>query len=192
LERTQARLLPCEHDHVIFTLPHELTALWQSNREWCADHLFKASAETLKELLEDERYLGAEVGLISALHTWGRTLSFPPHVHVLVTGGGLDDEQWRAVKNGYLLPVGVLKAKFRGKWLSGLNEATATGDVTLRPQTGPPSTGPRCCERSRARRGMSASRAPIGMAMASQTISRATCAAAPSRIIASSRPRLNA
>jgi len=133
LERTQARLLPCEHYHVIFTLPHELTALWQCNREWCADHLFKASAQTLKELLGDARYLGAEVGLLSALHTWGRTLSFHPHVHVLVTGGGLDGEQWRPLKNGYLLPVGVLKAKFRGKWVSWLNEAYAAGEVNLPP-----------------------------------------------------------
>jgi len=73
------------------------------------------------------------VGLLSALHTWGRTLSFHPHVHVLVTGGGLDGEQWRPLKNGYLLPVGVLKAKFRGKWLSWLNEAYAAGEVNLPP-----------------------------------------------------------
>ena len=137
LERTQARLLPCDHYHVIFTLPHELTALWQYNREWCSDHLFKASAETLKELLADARYLGAEVGLLSALHTWGRTLSYHPHVHVLVTGGGLQGESWRAIKKDYLLPVGVLKATFRGKWLSWLNEGYATGALTLPPDCTP-------------------------------------------------------
>lgn len=132
LERTQARLLPCDHYHVVFTLPHELTALWHDNRQWCADHLFKASAQTLKELLGDERYLGAEVGLLSALHTWGRTLSKHPHVHVLVTGGGLaQDGAWRAVKQDFLLPVAVIKAKFRGKWLSWLNDAWAGGALTL-------------------------------------------------------------
>ncbi len=137
LERTQARLLPCDHYHVIFTLPHELNALWQYNREWCSDHLFKASAETLKQLLADEKYLGAEVGLLSALHTWGRTLSEHPHVHVLVTGGGLNGAHWHPVKHDFLLPVGVIKAKFRGKWLTWLNDADAAGELTRPPDWTP-------------------------------------------------------
>ena len=115
LDKTQARLLPCDHYHVVFTLPHELNEIWQYNRRWSADHLFKASAETLRQLLSDERYLGADVGLLALLHTWGRTAAFHPHVHVLVTGGGLRGDQWRALKKDFLLPVGVLKAKFRGK-----------------------------------------------------------------------------
>ena len=127
LEQTQARLLPCDHYHVVFTLPHELNELWRYNRAWSADHLFKAAAETLRELLKDERYLGAEAGLLASLHTWGRTASFHPHVHVLVTGGGLRGDQWCPVKQDFLLPVGVLKAKFRGKWLSWLNAADARG-----------------------------------------------------------------
>lgn len=131
LEKVQSRLLPCDHYHVVFTLPHELNALWQYNRSWCSDHLFKASAETLKQLLADEKYLGAEVGMLSALHTWGRTLSFHPHVHVLVSGGGLKGKEWKTVKNDFLLPVGVIKAKFRGKWLSWLNEAYEAGELTL-------------------------------------------------------------
>jgi len=133
LEKTKARLLPCDHYHVVFTLPHELNAIWHYNRHWCSDHLFKASSETLQQLLKDERYLGARVGMLSSLHTWGRTLSFHPHVHVLVTGGGLAGEQWRTVNNNFLLPVGVLKAKFRGKWLTWLNKAYADGDLKLPP-----------------------------------------------------------
>ena len=191
LERTQARLLPCDHYHVVFTLPHVLNALWQYNREWCSDHLFKATAETLKELLSDDKYLGAEVGLLSALHTWGRTLSFHPHVHVLVTGGGLDrNGAWRPVENGYLLPVGVVKAKFRGKWLTWLNDAYAAGDLTLPPDW----TLERWTQvlRTIARttwnvRIQGAYRHGHGVA---KTISRAICAVAPSRIIASSRSRL--
>jgi hypothetical protein len=116
---------------VVFTLPHELNEIWQFNRQWSADHLFKASAETLRELLKDERYLGADVGLLASLHTWGRTASFHPHVHVLVTGGGLRGARWRPPAKDFLLPVGVLKAKFRGKWLSWLNAAYAQGDLTL-------------------------------------------------------------
>jgi len=133
LEKTKARLLPCDHYHVVFTLPHELNPLWHYNRHWCSDHLFKASSETLQQLLTDERYLGGQVGMLSSLHTWGRTLSFHPHVHVLVTGGGLSNKQWRTVENDFLLPVGVIKAKFRGKWLSWLNQAYASGELKLPP-----------------------------------------------------------
>jgi hypothetical protein len=131
LDKTQARLLPCDHYHVVFTLPHELNEVWQYNRRWSADHLFKASAETLRQLLSDERYLGADVGLLASLHTWGRTASFHPHVHVLVTGGGLRGDRWCGLRKDFLLPVGVLKAKFRGKWLSWLNAAYAQGDLKL-------------------------------------------------------------
>lgn len=131
LERIEARLIPCDHFHVVFTLPHELNALWHYNRRWCSDKLFEASSETLRQLLSDERYLGAEVGMVSVLHTWGRTLSFHPHVHVLVSGGGLAGDTWRTASHDYLLPVAVLKAKFRGKWLSWLNSAYAAGDIEL-------------------------------------------------------------
>ncbi|MES9853623.1 MAG: transposase [Candidatus Thiodiazotropha sp. L084R] len=131
LEKIKAKLLPCDHYHVVFTLPHELNAIWQYNRSWCSDRLFQATAETLRELLKDERYLGAEVGLISSLHTWGRTFVFHPHMHVLVTGLGLRREETRQLEKDFLLPVGVLKAKFRGKWLSYLNQAYDRGDITL-------------------------------------------------------------
>lgn len=131
LKQAQARLLPCDHFHVVFTLPHELNEVWQYNRRWCADKLFKAAAETLRELLGDERYLGAEPGMLMSLHTWGRTLSFHPHVHVLVTGGGVRAGRWKGVAKDYLLPVGVVKAKFRGKWLSWLNAGYARCELTL-------------------------------------------------------------
>lgn len=132
LEKIQHRLLNCDHYHVVFTLPHELNAVWQHNRAWCSDHLFRAAVETLKQLLADERFLGAEVGIVAALHTWGRTLSFHPHVHLLVTGGGLTPQgQWRECQRDFLLPVGVIKAKFRGKWLDWLNTAYRNGELRL-------------------------------------------------------------
>jgi len=133
LERIEARLIPTDHFHVVFTLPHELNPLWHYNRRWCSDRLFKASSETLRQLLADERYLGAEVGMVGVLHTWGRTLSFHPHVHLLVSGGGRAGDNWRAARHDYLLPVAVLKAKFRGKWLSWLNAAYAAGEIELPP-----------------------------------------------------------
>jgi hypothetical protein len=131
LDKIKAKLLPCDHYHVVFTLPHELNAIWHYNRSWCSDRLFQASAETLRELLKDERYLGAEVGMISSLHTWGRTYIFHPHMHVLVTGFGLQGKDICRVTNDFLLPVGVLKAKFRGKWLSYLNQAYDQGKIKL-------------------------------------------------------------
>jgi len=131
LDKTQSRLLKCDHYHVVFTLPHELNEVWQFNRQWSTEHLFKAAAETLQQLLRDERYLGADVGILASIHTWGRTLSFHPHVHILVTGGGLSSGKWRPLKKDFLLPVGVLKAKFRGKWLSWLNTAYAQGKLHL-------------------------------------------------------------
>jgi hypothetical protein len=132
LERTKERLIACDHYHVIISLPHELNELWKYNRHWCSDRLFNASVETLRELLSDEKYLGADVGIIGALHTWGRTLSFHPHLHLLVTGGGVSkDGEWKEAKRDFLLPVGVIKAKFRGKWMSWLNSAYANGDITL-------------------------------------------------------------
>jgi len=133
LEKTKARMLSCDHYHVVFTLPHELNAIWHYNRHWCSDHLFKATSETLAQLLKDDRYLGAQVGMLSSLHTWSRTQSFHPHMHILVTGGGLSGKEWRTVNNDFLLPVGVLKAKFRGKWLAWLNKAYADGDLILPP-----------------------------------------------------------
>jgi hypothetical protein len=134
LEMIEQRLLPCDHFHVVFTLPHELNALWCYNRAWSADHLFRAGAETLQQLLDDERHLSATVGMLASLHTWGRTLSFHPHVHVLVTGGGLTGGEWRSCRRDYLLPAAVLKAKFRGKWLAWLNAAYAKGDLILPPE----------------------------------------------------------
>ena len=85
----QARLLACDHYHVIFTLPHELNPLWLANVPVMTTLLFQAVRDTLGTLLADPKYLGAQPGIIAALHTWSQTLVLHPHVHCLVTGGGL-------------------------------------------------------------------------------------------------------
>jgi hypothetical protein len=120
-----AQLLPCDHFHVIFTLPHELEPLWHVQRARMQELLFACVRDTLLELLGDAKYLGARPGVIATLHTWGRTLSFHPHVHCLVTGGGFMGSGWRSVRNGYLLPVRVVRKLFRGKLLAALREALA-------------------------------------------------------------------
>ena len=85
----QARLLACDHYHVIFTLPHELNPLWLANVSVMTTLLFQAVRDTLGTLLADPKYLGAQPGILAALHTWSQTLVLHPHVHCLVTGGGL-------------------------------------------------------------------------------------------------------
>jgi len=128
----RARLLACDHYHVIFTLPHDLNPLWLANVPVMTTLLFQAVRDTLGTLLADPKYLGAQPGIIAALHTWSQTLVLHPHVHCLVTGGGLTASgTWQAVRHGFLLPARVVMAVFRGKMLAGLRQAWARGEVTL-------------------------------------------------------------
>ncbi len=130
----QERLLPCDHYHVVFTLPHDLLELWQLNRKRLSDHLFRAARETIFQLLGDDKHLGGQPGMMAALHTWGRTLSLHPHLHCLITGGGLlPDGRWRSSHGGYLLPVRVVKALFRGKMMAFLRRDLDRGDLALPP-----------------------------------------------------------
>lgn len=117
------RLLPCEHFHAVFTLPHEFVALWAFNREVLSNALLDSARESVMQLCADPRHLGARVGLLMALHTWGRTLSQHPHVHCLISAGGIDpDGQWKGSRSTYLVPVKALSALFRGKLLARLSE----------------------------------------------------------------------
>ena len=131
VEGQQARLLACDHHHVVFTLAHELLELWSWNRAWFVDALFRAVRDTLMTLLADERHLGALPGIVMALNTWGRTMNRHPHIHCLVTGGGLiDARQWQAVRGEYLLLVRVVKAFYKGKLLGRLRAALKEGTLT--------------------------------------------------------------
>ena len=128
----RARLLACDHYHVIFTLPHDLNPLWLANVPMMTTLLFQAVRDTLCTLLADPKYLGAQPGIIAALHTWSQTLMLHPHLHCLVTGGGLTpDGSWKAVRNGFLLPVRVVMAVFRGKLLAAIRQALAHEALAL-------------------------------------------------------------
>ena len=128
----RARLLACDHYHVIFTLPHDLNPLWLANVPVMTTLLFQAVRDTLCTLLADPKYLGAQPGILAALHTWSQTLVLHPHVHCLVTGGGLPPEgQWKAVRHGFLLPVRVVMAVFRGKLLAMIRQALAREELAL-------------------------------------------------------------
>jgi hypothetical protein len=131
LEARKARLLETHYFHVVFTLPQELRPLALNNRRLVFDLLFEAAAQTLLELARDAKRLGALPGFTAVLHTWTRALSFHPHLHVIVTGGGLSvDHHWKSVRGGrFLFPVKVLSRLFRGKFLAGLVRARQAGHL---------------------------------------------------------------
>lgn len=130
IEGRKARLLPVDYFHVVFTVPDdEINGLALRNRELFFDALFTAGSQTLLALGRDNKRLGAQLGLTAVLHTWTRDLRFHPHLHCIVTGGGLslDGTQWKATRQGYLFPVRVLSDLFRGKLLDIFNDAFHEG-----------------------------------------------------------------
>ncbi len=131
LERRLEHLLPVPYFHVVFTVPRELNALMLGNKAMLYALLLRTAARTLQEIATDPDRLGAEVGFTSVLHTWGQNLLFHPHVHCVVTGGGLspDRSQWRPARSDYLLPVRVLSRLFRGKLLAALQSLWRTGEL---------------------------------------------------------------
>lgn len=141
-ERSQRRwaqaqleqLLPCAHFHLIFTLPHAFIALWAFNRAWMNQLLFDCTRQSVLELCAVPRHLGAEPGLLMALHTWGRTLSQHPHVHCLASAGGIDPSgQWRNSRSNFLVPLKPLQHLFRGKFLAHVKRALDAGRLALPP-----------------------------------------------------------
>lgn len=128
LARLTSQLLPCDHAHIIFTVPEQLNRFWQFNRVALAALLMKAARRTIETLLADPVHLGAKPGIISALHTWGRNLSIHPHVHCLVTAGGVSaDGTFIRPKKSILVPGRMVKAMFRGKLTDYLKRAVRSG-----------------------------------------------------------------
>jgi hypothetical protein len=130
--RQRARLLACDHDHVLVTLPHDRTPLWLAPVPVMTTLLLQAVRDTRGSLLADPPYLGAQPGIMAALHTWSQPLVRHPHLPCLVTGGGrTPDGQWKVVRHGVLLPARVVMAMFRGKLLAAIRQAWARAALTL-------------------------------------------------------------
>lgn len=130
LAREAESLLPVEYHHVVFTLPAGVRPVGLVNPVAVYDALLGAAAEAVREVAADPRHLGAEVGLLLVLHTWGQTLSYHPHAHGIATGGGLTpDGRWRACRPGFFLPVRVLGRVFRGKFVARVRAAFAAGKL---------------------------------------------------------------
>jgi hypothetical protein len=125
LAARQQELLPVDYYHLVFSVPHTLVPLIWQNQRVLFKLLFDASAATLIEVAADPKRLGAEIGFLSVLHTWGQTLQPHPHIHCVVPGGGLspDHTQWIRAPNRFFLPVKVLSRVFRGKFVAGLQRA---------------------------------------------------------------------
>ncbi len=129
IDARKERTLPVHHFHVVFTLPAELRPLAKANREVVYSMLFREAGRTLLALGRSR--LGATLGVTEVLHTWTRTLTYHPHVHCIVTGGGLslDGTRWVSTSKRYLFPVKVLSRLFRGKFLAALRQARAVGEL---------------------------------------------------------------
>jgi hypothetical protein len=139
VEARSERLLPVAYFHVVFTLPAELRAVAKLNRRLVFDAMFAAAGATLVELGLDPKRLGGLLGVTAVLHTWRRDLGFHPHLHCIVTGGGWSaaEQRWSSARAGYLLPVAVLGAMFRGKLLRALGDAHDAGKLRLPDEHGP-------------------------------------------------------
>src|SRR6516165_3388796 len=133
-------LLPVEYHHVVFTLPAEVAEIALANPAVLYDLLMRSAAATLRAAAANPKRLGAVVGVLLVLHTWGQNLHHHPHVHGVVTGGGLSCDasaqidaapRWVACRPGFFLPVRVLSRVFRGKFLDGLRNAFEQGELVL-------------------------------------------------------------
>lgn len=133
LSERQKELLPVRYVHVVFTLPHYLSPLALANKRILYDLLFRASAATLLEIAADPKHLGADIGFMSVLHTWGQNVLHHPHVHCVIPAGGLspDHQQWVHPRYAFFLPVKVLSRVFRGKFTAGLNRAFRKGQLVF-------------------------------------------------------------
>jgi len=124
VDKLSSNLLPVRYFHIVFTIPCELNRLTLVNQKCLYDILFKAASETLLMLAKDKKYLYANTGLVAVLHTWGQNLMEHPHLHTLVPAGGWDEntQYWKSSRNNFFIPVKVISAVFRGKFLSMLKQ----------------------------------------------------------------------
>jgi hypothetical protein len=124
IEKQEQSLLNVGYFHVVFTIPNDLNTLMYQNQDVMYSLFFKAVSETIMELCQNKKYLGAKPGITAVLHTWGQNLNYHPHIHCIIPGGGLTDaSKWVYSRKKFFIPVKVLTKKFRGKFLAYLRQA---------------------------------------------------------------------
>jgi hypothetical protein len=131
LDEQRAQLLPVHYFHVVFTLPDQLAQVSLQNKRVVYNILFRAANESLRRIAQDPKHLGAQIGFLAVLHTWGQTLMPHPHLHCVVPGGGLslDGRRWIRCRPNFFLPVKVLSRLFRGLFLHYLSQAFQRGEL---------------------------------------------------------------
>ena len=130
LEKQQNLLLPVPYFLLTFTLPDALRGLTRSQQRLIYSTLFRTSAAAAQKLSLDPRYVGGQIGMVGVLHTWGRDLTYHPHVHYLVPAGGMDDNgEWLPVRNNFLFPVKALSKIFRAKFRDALQGEECFGKI---------------------------------------------------------------
>ncbi len=131
--KRKADLLPVDYFHVVFTIPAQLAPLALQNKRVVYDILFAAASSTLLKVAADAKHLGAEIGFVAVLHTWGQNLLHHPHLHCVVPGGGLspDGKRWVSCRAGFFLPVRVLSRLFRRVFLESLQQAFERGALAF-------------------------------------------------------------
>lgn len=130
VDKRRAEVIDTPYFHVVFTLPHELNPLIYCNQRLLYGFFHRCCAETLLELSADKKHLGAIPGIIQALHTWDQEVNYHVHMHCIVSGGGLTpDRKIRKTKSGFFIPVRVLRDKFKGRYLAGLDSFYKNGSL---------------------------------------------------------------
>lgn len=124
IDRIKSQVLPVRHFHVVFTLPEQLRPLAYINQDIIYSIFFKAASKTLKQVALNPEFLGAEPAFLAILHTWGQNLSYHPHLHIIVSGGGLDPDgmEWRHTHRKFFVPVRALSKVFRAKFIALLKD----------------------------------------------------------------------
>lgn len=133
IEARKSELLNVQYFHIVFTVPDKLNNIIYRNQKVMYQLFFQSVSETLTELASDKKYLGAQIGVTSVLHTWGQNLLYHPHIHCIVPGGGLSPTgaEFKHSKKKFFIPVKVLGRKFRGKFLYYLNQKVLSGDIVI-------------------------------------------------------------
>jgi hypothetical protein len=135
IEARMKELLPVKYYHAVFTMPHQLNSLVLGNRIAIFNLLFDAASYTLMKFAGDEKYLGAQPGIMAVLHTWGQQLSFHPHIHCIVSGGGIDNnKRWKEAvkaKHKFLFPTKAVQQVYRAYFLKQLQQQVDKAIITM-------------------------------------------------------------
>lgn len=133
IQDRKSEVLPFTYFHIVFTLPNELNPIVIRNKKTIFKLLFDIAKETLLSVASEEKYFGADIGFFAILHTWGQKLNLHPHLHCVVPGGGYSQSQgkWIQAPNNFLVPIAVLKKRFRSLFLTGLKQLKANEFLIL-------------------------------------------------------------